>query len=52
MTDRLLISTVLYASHGRGGNSNGLTKGNSTTISVDSQTDQTDFQKIYDDNIN
>ena len=52
VTDRLFISTVLYASHGRGGNSNGLTKGNSTTISVDSQTGQTDFQKIYDDNIN
>lgn len=50
VNDRLFISTVLYASYGRGGGSSGLTSGNSTTISQNSQTGQTDFQKIYDDN--
>ncbi|GAB3857020.1 TonB-dependent receptor [Hymenobacter terrigena] len=51
VNDRLFISTVVYASYGRGGGSTGLTSGNSSTISQNSQTGQTDFQKIYDDNI-
>ena len=52
VTDRLFVSTVLYASYGTGGGSSGLTAGNSTTISQNSQTGQTDFQRIYDDNYN
>jgi hypothetical protein len=50
VNDRLFISTVLYASYGRGGGSTGLTSANSSTIAQNSQTGQTDFQKIYDDN--
>ncbi|OGX85797.1 hypothetical protein BEN47_14495 [Hymenobacter lapidarius] len=50
-TDRLFVSTVLYASYGTGGGSSGLTATNSTTIAQNSATGQTDFQKIYDDNI-
>lgn len=51
-SDKLFISTVLYASYGKGGGSSGLTSANSTTISQNSLTGQTDFQKIYDDNYN
>ncbi|WP_310394242.1 TonB-dependent receptor [Hymenobacter sp.] len=48
-TDKLFVSTVLYASYGTGGGSSGLTSGNSTTLPL--RDGQTDFQKIYDDNI-
>ncbi len=51
VTDRLFVSTVLYASHGNGGGTNTLTGNTSTTNgSVDQATGQTDFQKIYDTN--
>ncbi|MBJ6108167.1 TonB-dependent receptor [Hymenobacter sp. BT523] len=52
VNNKLFISTVLYASYGTGGGSSGLTSGNSTTISQNNITGQTDFQKIYDDNYN
>ncbi|MBF9236642.1 TonB-dependent receptor [Hymenobacter sp. BT683] len=51
VSDRLFVSTVMYASYGKGGGSSGLTSGNSTTIAQNSVTGQTDFQKIYDDNV-
>ncbi|MBD2715616.1 TonB-dependent receptor [Microvirga sp. STR05] len=51
VNDRLFISTVLYASYGRGGGVSGLTSGNSSTIRANSATGQTDFQGIYDFNV-
>jgi iron complex outermembrane receptor protein len=51
VNDKLFVSTVVYASYGRGGGVSGLTSGNSSTISTISTTGQTDFQGIYDRNI-
>ncbi len=52
VNSKLFISTVLYASYGRGGGSSGLTAGiqPTTTLATNSATGQTDFQKFYDDN--
>lgn len=50
VTDRLFVSTVLYASYGTGGGSTTLTGNSSTNTVVDAATGQTDFQKIYDTN--
>ena len=49
VTDRLFVSTVLYASHGTGGNTSTLTGVNTTTNSA-VRNGQTDFQGIYDNN--
>ncbi|WP_051718868.1 TonB-dependent receptor [Hymenobacter sp. IS2118] len=51
VNDKLFVSSVLYASYGTGGGSSGLTSGGSSTIAQNSVTGQTDFQKIYDDNV-
>ncbi|MFC7669930.1 TonB-dependent receptor [Hymenobacter humi] len=51
VNDKLFVSTVLYASYGTGGGSSGLTSGNSTTLPLNNATGQTDFQKIYNDNM-
>ncbi|WBA42074.1 TonB-dependent receptor [Hymenobacter canadensis] len=51
VNDKLFVSTVVYASYGRGGGVSGLTSGNSSTISTISTTGQTNFQGIYDANI-
>ena len=48
-TDKLFVSTVLYASYGNGGGTSGLTSSASTTLPQSEG--QTAFQKIYDDNI-
>ncbi|MBC6697900.1 TonB-dependent receptor [Hymenobacter puniceus] len=50
VNDRLFVSTVVYASYGRGGGVSGLTSGNSSTISTSSATGQTDFQGIFNRN--
>ena len=47
-TDKLFVSTVLYASYGNGGGTSGLTSGNSTTLP--SRNGQTDFQGIFNRN--
>ena len=49
VTDRLFVSTVLYASHGTGGGTSTLT-GVNTTTNTAVRNGQTDFQGIYDNN--
>jgi len=51
VNERLFISSVAYASFGNGGGVSGLTFNNSSTILNNSQTGQTDFQRIYDTNV-
>jgi iron complex outermembrane receptor protein len=51
VSDKLFISTVLYASFGNGGGVSSLTSGNSTTNTLLTADGQTDFQKIYDNNV-
>jgi len=47
VTDRLFISTVAYASYGKGGGSLA-----NATLSTSSVTGQADFQSVYDFNVN
>jgi len=51
ITDKLFISTVVYASFGNGGGVSGLTSGNSSTLTTSAITGQTDFQGIYNTNV-
>ncbi|MBG8552187.1 TonB-dependent receptor [Hymenobacter guriensis] len=51
VNDRLFVTGVVYASYGNGGGVSGLTSGNSSTILQNSETNQTDFQTIYDRNV-
>ena len=48
VNNKLFMSAVAYASFGNGGGVSGLTTANSSTILQNTQTLQTDFQKIYD----
>jgi len=50
VTDRLFLTSVVYASFGNGGGSSGL-NGTSTTLGQNAA-GQTDFQRIYDANYN
>ncbi|RSK36147.1 TonB-dependent receptor [Hymenobacter metallilatus] len=50
VNSKLFVSAVAYASFGNGGGVSGLTTANSGTILQNSVTQQTDFQRIYDNN--
>ena len=50
VNSKLFMSAVAYASFGNGGGVSGLTEANSSTILVNGETLQTDFQTIYDRN--